>query len=1496
MILDFLYDIKKSRILLWKDGDAIAFKALSGIPTEIKECIKKKKSLLLDILAYNEIDSEEKASSISYYKVPKSMRTNMLSVMQQGIYLQSKMDKKKYSYNVPVFIVLKNVKVDALNRSLLILLKQHPILRLCDITDQFTYRISSLDDFSISSLNVDEQDVSDMCKVKSEYAFDLNEGNLINIEIIFINNTNKVLLNLTHHHILSDGYSIGLILSDIFSVYNKIQNNDPILINENCYYDFVQFQNYNLHTKEYKKAIENLTRKLDSAEILPLKKSKTSRLDNESHSFEMEMAQEIYGKLQTISEKNQVSLYAVLFASLYHVLSNFIDGKTDFPIGLNISNRTYELNKVVGPCISTLPLVPQYNEKSSVITNIRKFHDDILYLHEFHHINLNLLAKGLTHKTRQELEDLMRVMFTMYNNQQSYYNFSQIHGTDIEFEPIQLKEKIEKFGISVDALEHDGRITFFVSYAKNLYELNYIRSIMESFTAFLENINEENLSQPICQIQLLNKKQYQKLISQFNTRDQKYTRNTTIHQLFEEQAKKTPEKIAIIFEDIKLSYHNLNEQSNRLARYLINNYTITPDTLIPLCLERNEHMIIAILAVLKAGAAYVPIDASYPIDRIQYVLKDVNAQFLLVNHFSAKIIPFIDDEIELIPIDSPQILKKLTLESARNPESKTTSKNLAYVIYTSGTTGYPKGVMIEHKGVVNLKYDLTKKYMLRENEVILQLSNYVFDASIEQFILALLNGYTLLLVKEKLWLNKEEFYHYLNENRVTHVEATPTLLEQYEFNKILNLRRIVSGGEYFSIECYRKIKIKNKQIINTYGPTETTINAVLNVIENDRIYIGKPVANTQCYILNKFLVPLPIGAIGELFIGGGGVARGYLNKPDLTSEKFIADPFSKNSRFYRTGDLVSWTDSGDIEYQGRNDTQIKVRGYRIELKEIEATLARYPGVRQSAACLKTQSNSGAPNLVGYYTSDSRLNEQDILEYLNDILPEYMVPKALVYLQNLPTTVNGKLNLAALPDPVIIFTENYIAPRNDLEIKICSIWAQILGLPKGSISIDMDFFRSGGNSILAIKAAHLINNEVFIDKLLSAKDIYVNSTINKLSNYLKINKPVIEEINLKDELNLDQTIIPIVPASNIKKSSKKNNIFVTGVTGFIGSYLLKELSKCNLVDKIFCLVVSDTEEGARFKIENTFSKYKLGDISSNVFPIPGTLEKSNFGFNQEQYRKLAKDVDIVIHNATFMNHLETYDALKQVNVRGTEEVLRFACTDRQKSINLVSTVNVFNNTTSNKKYDEATSIDEERHSYIDGYSSSKWVAEGLCNIARQRGINCNVYRLSLVLPDCKNPIYPNQQWFGRFIRACLDFGVIPIEFRQVETQFALVGEVAKAIMLCSTDLTNINKTFHLFSENTLSFARIFDRMKIVYNCKDIRLSGWLKKYQVEKVSNNFPVISIVEDEEAISDISSISERISSDMTNKHLIKYNINFKNCSDFYIDSLLSQAMMTNF
>jgi len=631
--------------------------------------------------------------------------------------------------------------------------------------------------------------------------------------------------------------------------------------------------------------------------------------------------------------------------------------------------------------------------------------------------------------------------------------------------------------------------------AGKIFDQELINALTECIRVMLTNYSQNELiNSDLRKISILGEAQYEQIIYEWNATDKAYPHDKTLHELFEEQAKRTPDRIAVVYEEKSLTYEELNNKANQLAHYLKQTYQIKSDNLIALCLDRSERMLIAIIAVLKSGGAYVPIDPGYPEERIAYILQDTKTKVVLTDKVHQDMLSSIINQMpgrtttDVLALDTPVSQCLLAHQPSSNIGQLTESHNLAYTIYTSGTTGKPKGVMIEHRSVVSLITSLLTKYHITANEKFILFANYVFDASAEQINLALLSGNTLHILSSDHIKEVKFFEEYIVKHAITHLHVTPSFLENLNVLELAGLNRLIVGGEVLSEQLLSKCLSCIDKVVNEYGPTETTITSLMSFNSST---IGKPTSNTQVFILDSNQSPLPIGAVGELYIGGVQLARGYLNLPELTGEKFITNPLQteeekrqgKNAKLYKTGDLVRYLSDGNVEYMGRNDFQVKIRGYRIELGEIESTFSSYPEVKQAVVLAREHLlNSGAPTgtkyLVAYYVADSKLDDLALLNYLSTHLPEYMVPSAVVYLEKFPLTINGKLDHRALPEPKFISgVESYVAPRTEFEVEVCAIYAEVLNLPVDKVSATDDFFRLGGNSILAIKLVNRLKQEL-----------------------------------------------------------------------------------------------------------------------------------------------------------------------------------------------------------------------------------------------------------------------------------------------------------------------------------------------------------------------------------------------------------------------------------
>ncbi|MCU7552942.1 amino acid adenylation domain-containing protein, partial [Chitinophagaceae bacterium LB-8] len=584
----------------------------------------------------------------------------------------------------------------------------------------------------------------------------------------------------------------------------------------------------------------------------------------------------------------------------------------------------------------------------------------------------------------------------------------------------------------------------------------------------------------------------------FNQTEAAYPNDKSIVALFEQQVEKTSHSIAVVFEERQLTYQELNERSNQLAHYL-RGKGVKEETLVPLCLDRSLEMMVGILGILKAGAAYVPIDPEYPQERITYMLQDTAAAIVVSSQEYLDLLSSAQGSWEVV--DLKALNHALAHQPTSNPQTNLQASHLAYVIYTSGSTGTPKGVMVEHSGVVNLLYSIAEHVQFTAHASMLAVTTYSFDICYLEFFLPLLSGARLILLSREVAQDGFRLAESLHRHTPTHMQATPStwmmLLESGWQNR--EGITILVGGEAVG-DSLKDQLTRWGHVYNVYGPTETTIWSTLRELKKEeRVTIGAPLANTQVYILDEEQGLQPIGVAGEICIGGAGLARGYLNRQELTREKFIASPFKEGERLYRTGDMGRWLQDGTIECLGRRDEQVKIRGVRIELGEIEAVVQQSGQVSQSVVVAK-ENSSGGKRLVGYVVAEEAFNKDHLIDYLKARLPEYMVPLQWLQLEQLPLTPNGKINRRALPEVEVSANNRYVAPTNEVQQQLVQLWGAVLGIEPQNISVEDNFFELGGHSLLAMRMIAAVRKELQVE--LAIKELFFKPTVAQLAQHLQ----------------------------------------------------------------------------------------------------------------------------------------------------------------------------------------------------------------------------------------------------------------------------------------------------------------------------------------------------------------------------------------------------------
>ncbi|WP_341758826.1 non-ribosomal peptide synthetase/type I polyketide synthase [Candidatus Tisiphia endosymbiont of Ptychoptera albimana] len=1061
-----------------------------------------------------------------------------LSFAQERLWFIEKYEEGTNAYNIPMLYKLSaDINLDTLEISLKAVVARHEILRtlIKENTEGLGYQLVL--DNTKDLLEINKISTTSKIELETElqkavnYVYDLSNEIPIRVCFYYLQPNKEYYTSIVVHHIAFDGWSTNVFFNELQEYYNyylaklkgfETKLNLPDITIQ--YRDFALWQRNYLSGDRLDDQLNYWRSKLENYETLNLvtDKQRLKQVNYSGKNIYFEIDKGVSISLRELAKELKVSLYSVLL-SAYYLMLRVYSNQDDIVIGTAVSNRHYnQVESLIGFFVNTIVLRTQIRSTSTIKEFIETVSKEVIEAQLHQDLPFEKLVEELQVEKDTSRHPIFQVMFGLQN-----FGFN----TKLELLQGYVSDtnlyNVAKFDIETFIDDSQEILRGGFNYAVSLYTEETINRLKDTYLEIVEQISNCQVEEKISDIGYLNKEEYKRIVYGWNDTGKEYPCDKTIHGLFEEQIERSPDSIALVYEDIYLSYREVNERANKLAHYIRIREEIEPDTLIALCLDRSEHMLISILAVLKTGGAYVPMDPGYPDSRIEYIVNDTRAKVLLTNSVYQERLDGIGANTNVIAVDSAEVQEALVTASIFSPVTRIESMNLAYVIYTSGTTGNPKGVMIGHRGVVSLVKN-SEYVNIDSDDSLIQFADMAFDATTFEIWGSLLNGAKLFIPSNKVGLVTDInlFYETLITNKVSILWLTKTLFDQlFLINESIfkNINYLLIGGESLNKGLISRLIDSNnvpQNIINGYGPTEnTTFSCTLNINKDnikvtDSIPIGIPLVNRKAYILNSNLTPLPIGAIGELYVGGVGLARGYLNRADLTAEKFIANPFrteeelrqGKNARLYRTGDLARLLPDGNLEYIGRNDSQVKIRGYRIELGEIESALLLYEGIKQSVVVARehvsADDSTGNKYLVGYYVSEHKLKESDILTYLESKLPEYMVPSTLVHLEKLPLTINGKLDRKALPDTEFTDKDNYLAPRNELEAKVCQIWAEVLGIEVDKVGIHDNFFRLGGNSILAIRLVSKLGKE--LNRNISIGSIFKSHSIERLIEYLKDN--------------------------------------------------------------------------------------------------------------------------------------------------------------------------------------------------------------------------------------------------------------------------------------------------------------------------------------------------------------------------------------------------------
>ncbi|WP_449417829.1 amino acid adenylation domain-containing protein [Phormidium nigroviride] len=1050
--------------------------------------------------------------------IPKRSESNLipLSFAQQRLWFIDRLYDGSSFYNIPTAIHLKGLlDVAALKQSLNEIMKRHEGWRtsfvIVDrqpfqaIASKLTWELPIVNLEHLSGKNWDIE-VQKIASEEAKKPFDLSQAPLVRATLLRLSETEHIFL-LTMHHIVSDGWSISVFAGELATLYAAFSTGQSPLLPELPiqYADFAIWQRDRLQGELLATQLNYWKQQLGGdlpVLQLPLDRSRPTITTFNGTKQYFTFSKTLTEALSKLSQQEEATLFMTLLTAFNTLLYRYTE-QEDILIGSSIANRNQaELEGILGLFVNTLIMRNDLSGNPSFRTLLSRVRGVTLDAYAHQDLPFEKLVEELQPDRDLSRNPLFQVMFVLQNTPKSEREIAGLTLRSLEFD-----SGTSQFDIFLSIGESKEGLTGFLEYSTDLFDAATITGLIDNFQTLLESI-VVNPNCPISELPILTTQQREKLLLEWNNTQTTYPQDASLHQLFEWQVQDFPDSLALIDSSEKITYRQLNQKVNQLAHYL-QKLGVTTETLVGICLDRSVEMIVGILAILKAGGAYIPLDPNYPADRLSFMLSD--SQVSLVISHSSLIDRF--QKIQVISLDNDWEI--IARESQENPAIISKSDNLAYVIYTSGSTGTPKGVLGTHQGTVNGLNWLWKTYPFESAEICCQKTAISFVDSVWEIFAPLLQGIPTVIIPDAIVKDTKLFLETLDRHHVTRVILVPSLLrlivDTYGnlTKKLSNLKLWITSGEALPLDLARSFTklLPSAKLLNLYGSSEVSANATyydtsLLPEKATSVSIGSPINNTQVYILDRHLQPTPVGVHGELYIGGDGLAKGYLNRPELTEERFIDNIFVSGTKLYKTGDLGRYLHDGNVEYLGRRDEQVKIRGFRVELGEIESAIVQHPDIRESVVIIRDDIQ-GDKQLIAYIVTDDPNLVSQLHGYLLLKLPDYMIPSAFVVLDAIPLTPNGKVDKRSLPTENLIrsnSTKFFVSPRNLSELGLVKIWENLLAI--NSIGVTDNFFELGGHSFLAVRLMAQIYERFGHNLPLSI--LFENPTIEKLAKI--VSKP------------------------------------------------------------------------------------------------------------------------------------------------------------------------------------------------------------------------------------------------------------------------------------------------------------------------------------------------------------------------------------------------------
>lgn len=1343
-----------------------------------------------------------------------------LSTAQKNMWLLNALDKENTSYVITLAYELEGpLNLRALEQSIQVVSKKHPILKsyypsvdgvpVKKIDTELKINLEQIDQ---SSVRFSDKEIIDYVNQLANRVFDISKPYLIRFCLVKCSEQKHILI-FSMHHIISDGWSLGVLLNDLSESYNAYSSNRTPCFsgNSSTYEDYIQLYDFTRLSEAQRKKIKSYWQEhLDGYEELnfPYDNTRLSTQQFKSKKYEIYFDLNTTVALESLCIDHSATLYMGLMTIFCFILIRYT-GQNDLILGTPVCNRTApEFEHTIGLFVNSLVVRLKFQKNPTFLEALTAVKEEMLQGLEHQDMPFDKLVELISPERTIGKNPIFQIIFALQNAYNNTLDFNNIRSAELLSDT-----QLSRFDLESVFWRTPKGIKWRIVYNEHLISEQKCKAMAGHFKNILQDIIQTP-TKPLNSIVYLTKSESEYI--QYISQGPLYIPDTIpcIHELIERNTAIWNNKVAIKqWENHTLTYQELDTQSLQLARILFKKYPTAGEQIrVAVRMKPGIELAITLLAILKAGMIIIPLNYDDPDERVRTIINNANMDVVIIDDHRMNISECITyDSLQAISINDQHqvVLPKVSPEA------------LAYIIFTSGTTGEPKGVMIEHKSLINTLLACQNAFMFNESDIFACASVFAFDIFFFEFFAALIAGGTTYFINKMELLDPEIISLIIPEITCMHLvpgvaHGLLNLLHAHHIFSSLTMRHFATGGDLVNNSLLIELRkqFPKAELSVLYGPTESAILASRYIVNSQLLDgnhpIGKPLDNTIILISDEAGNQQPIGIPGMLYIGGPGVSRGYINSPELNQEKFVT---INNQRYFKTGDIARWLPNGIIDFIGRVDNQIKIRGHRIELGEVNASLYSYPAIKEAVAVVDMAENH--KQLIAYVVLKKEcLQEQGIKQalksHLQAKLPHYMVPNTIIILDKLPLTKNGKIDKKALSGyiPATSLEAHSIQAFNVVEHIVQKVFCQVLNLKQ--MRSDDNFFDMGGNSLLSIQVVIKLRKRNF---LIKPQDLFKYQTINELSKAIQDASPIqqVHSISIKEAAPKQSHKVYYKDKQGIK------NVLLFGSTGFLGIHLLNQLMNCNV--RIYCLIRGTTQQTSLMRLKELYQFYfpqeQVELLFNKVIVLDGDISFPDFKMSKSEYKKLTIEVDTIINAAANVNHVAQKENLTSVNVDGIKNIITLCTLGCTKTLHHISTVGV------KGLYKEQHIIFDETMLHVDQihteeYSESKYAAELLIHQYMQQGGQANIYRVGTIGPHYHTGSFQKnieQHFFSRYIHSTIQLGIAGCWHDKV-LDITPVDSLATSIVLLLFNSQYLNKTFHLVSPDTISY---YELVKFLQNC-------------------------------------------------------------------------------